>query len=769
MRRLLACTTIVAGLAPIFGGVVTVCAQVVAPPGAAPQTSEEQSDTSAADASGLVLADRQWLTNLRLAKRLVEQGSFTDAVLVLQDLLDRASPGDGVPGEIIDSTVLRSLPAEVEAVLEALPPAGREAYRAKFAAEAEQLLEAALIASDMEQVKAVAQRFFHAPAGRQAALLMADEHLDQGRPFAAALTFDRVRLADDLTDEDRQTATVKAAVAWLRCGQSQEALQRLQKLKDVSERGEVSLPGIQVAPFTDPVQALNWLRQNLAADARHVEAQVGDWTIAGGDAARCGAGRGPAPGDKADWSDLTCRWQGDEDAKLFFTGGKVDLTRQISALQAEAAKRERRTLPACLPIVVGELVVARSLNGLRAYDRATGQLKWESSNYGRIIEDMLSGTTPPPQGARGSMLDPLLRQRVFTDGTFGAISSDGRLVFSIEELGVSPEQEQSVQRRLRIIQSGGANAAAANSDGKNDNRLAAHDAVSGKITWRAGDAPPLAGHYFLGAPLPVAGGLFVLAEQERTVKLLALDPATGGLEWSLDIDRAGGPVAQDHLRGQAGLSPSYRDGLFVCPSGVGKVVAVDPAARRIAWRYQYRKYDDTDPNNQQVMIRVMALNGRVPEEQRPVGQWCDSHAILTGQRVLLTPRDSEELHCLDLAGGKLLWKLPRSERLYVGGVFSDCAVLVGTKSVDLINLGNGELVRSTSATLPAPAGRGVLVGGTYHLPLVSGQIAEIDLETCAVKRRPVAEGAPLGNLVSAGKAVVSQSFDRVAALKPATP
>ena len=46
--------------------------------------------------------------------------------------------------------------------------------------------------------------------------------------------------------------------------------------------------------------------------------------------------------------------------------------------------------------------------------------------------------------------------------------------------------------------------------------------------------------------------------------------------------------------------------------------------------------------------------------------WSDAHVILVGGRVLATPLESDELHCLSLIDGKLLWKSPRQEDLVRG-------------------------------------------------------------------------------------------------------
>ena len=45
------------------------------------------------------------------------------------------------------------------------------------------------------------------------------------------------------------------------------------------------------------------------------------------------------------------------------------------------------------------------------------------------------------------------------------------------------------------------------------------------------------------------------------------------------------------------------------------------------------------------------------------GHWLDSLPFIAGTRVIVTPRDAEELYCLNLTDGSLLWKMPRESWL----------------------------------------------------------------------------------------------------------
>src|SRR5581483_3565574 len=131
---------------------------------------------------------------------------------------------------------------------------------------------------------------------------------------------------------------------------------------------------------------------------------------------------------------------------------------------------------------------------------------------------------------------------------------------------------------------------------------------------------------------------------------------------------------------------------------------------------------------------------------------------IVGGRVLLTPRDSAELHCVDLLDGKLLWKRPRGSGLFVAGVVNDHAVVVQRNSLEAFAMSDGRPVWTSSVVIPPPAGRGLLLDRRYLLPLSTGEIATLDLDTGRILARSrLPEGQLPGNLAASHGALVSQS------------
>jgi hypothetical protein len=153
------------------------------------------------------------------------------------------------------------------------------------------------------------------------------------------------------------------------------------------------------------------------------------------------------------------------------------------------------------------------------------------------------------------------------------------------------------------------------------------------------------------------------------------------------------------------------------------------------------------------------IRGRFPEIDEDGGRWLDGAPIIADGRVLLTPRDSTELHCVDLLDGRLVWKRPRGQGLYVAGVTGDRVVIVGRNQLEAYRLDDGEPAWPQPVSIPAPAGRGLLLDGRYVLPLSTGEIATLELATGELLARSrLPAGLLPGNLAAGHGALVSQSL-----------
>ena len=102
------------------------------------------------------------------------------------------------------------------------------------------------------------------------------------------------------------------------------------------------------------------------------------------------------------------------------------------------------------PLVVDDVVLMRDLRTLLAIDFQTGKRLWY------VPADDPVEIVSPTEGKEGEAawrqmlpyLVPLVGQRVWEDGTYGTLSSDGRYVFSIEDLGLGGERQRQQRRHV---------------------------------------------------------------------------------------------------------------------------------------------------------------------------------------------------------------------------------------------------------------------------------------------------------------------------------
>ena len=177
--------------------------------------------------------------------------------------------------------------------------------------------------------------------------------------------------------------------------------------------------------------------------------------------------------------------------------------------------------------------------------------------------------------------------RAWDDSLFGTLSSDGRLVYSIEDAGrtaAAPHARSPCGGRRNP----GGTAAF--------NYLAARDIRSGKLKWALGGpndqfALPQAETFFLGPPLPLLGQLYAIGEVKGEIRLFVLDPDPekkgDRIVWSQQLAVVEHGIQEDPQRRIIGISPSYADGILVCPTSTGALVAVDLATRSLLWGYRY--------------------------------------------------------------------------------------------------------------------------------------------------------------------------------------
>lgn len=689
---------------------------------------------------------RPLLQRFKRSESLIEEKRFAEAVEQLGEILEE--PEDYSYNFDSDGATRRSLKGEALRRIGALPAEGREAYELQYGAKAKQLLEKAIESGDERALAEISRRYFHTVAGYQATYLLGMQHLDHDRPLAAALSLRRLLDVPSVAAQYEPELSLKLATSWARAGVSPNATTILTTAKGNFPGAEFLVAGESKRWFGGAEQPMAWLADTTLAAitaAAEVAVRPAQWAVYRGDAARNAAGVGGSPL-------LNRRW-----AVPF--ANHPDIEKLVEHLRKSQNDRDVALLPATHPLAVDDVVLMRTLTGLTAVDFRTGKRIWHGAGdeYAEGLLQSDSPLTSSRQDQQPSALMMLVDERLWHDAAYGIFSSDGARAYCVEE---PSNQQQDAQVQRMVIQAGGRR----NFNGMNNramsNRLAAYELASeGKLVWEIGGPygtpdPALAETFFLGAPLPLGDRLYVLAETKGEIRLLVLHATTGKLDWAQQL--AVTSDANDvNLRQTCGLSPSYSDGVLICPTSLGAIVAVDVNDRSLLWGFQYPKIGAGNSRHQ--IFMAWQMNGRNMNSEN-ADRWQDATIALAEGKVLVASPESDKLCCLNLLDGKLLWQLERNKGLYVACATKGKAIVVGSNAVTAFGLADGKQLWSTPLPETAkPSGRGFFNGKLYFLPLTTAEVTALDVESGRFTGRSKSRSGNVpGNLICYRGAVISQ-------------
>ncbi len=708
--------------------------------------------------------DRTLLQHLSRARRAIDEQRYSDAVIELGTLLSSADliaanelgtdPQDYFVGPVGEGGTSTSIKGEAHRLLGSLPPQGRELYELQFGADARALFDAAVRDGDMEKLNEVVRRYFHTQAGYEAMVLLGRLHLDRGQPLAAALCFRRVLDAPAAAAKYDPQLSVLLAACWSYAGMPQAAAKTLtsvqERFPDVEL--EISTGVRERLPRGD---ALAWLEQHFGSGPRRGRADVPQWLIHRGNPERNATCAGGMPLANFRWRAPTATDPADEQL--------------IAELQQGYVQEGIPAIAGLQPLAVDDVVLMRTPERLLAVDFKTGKRTWEYPWWNSAYPSVAQGHSSSSRNAELTTRKLQLRQRLWLDSAYGQVSSDGEAVYLLDDLRFTADSRNDppfLPGRPGFRQPN------PNWPKPHNQLVALEMDREGALRWMVGgesggDEPKLAGAFFLGPPLPLLGQLYAIAEIKREIRLVVLDAHTGRQEWSQQLahveDELG--IHSSRERRLAGATPSFGNGVLVCPTSAGAVVALDISTRSLLWGYAYPRV--STPQKQFGLPQPYAA-----QLQNPGQSWVDSTVAIEDGSVILTPVESNHLLCLDLLTGKPKWE-PRerkgdlSDMLYVACIREGQAVLVGKQRVLAIRLDNGEPAWQEPVSLrqeegEMPSGRGFLTGQHYFLPTTSQELVQIDLQAGEIVER-TKTGHLLGNLICYRDQIVSQNVDQVAA------
>jgi hypothetical protein len=240
-----------------------------------------------------------------------------------------------------------------------------------------------------------------------------------------------------------------------------------------------------------------WLQDIVGGSRSALASAQTQWTVYRGDEKRNAQSSGGVPLLNFNWKVPTINDPTDE--------------ARVAQKYREIRDKDEPLISALQPLVVQGYCVVRQpeSNKLVGISLAkNGKRDWvyppfDESAPAQAVRQAMQLSRSPTANVR----ELELKQRIWQDHTFGEVSSDGRQVYVIDDLGFAPlpnvnQQPVFIGRGGRGIPNPGT--------AKPYNLLVALDlAKQGYQVWAVGgttgDNPALSGAFFLGPPLPVGG------------------------------------------------------------------------------------------------------------------------------------------------------------------------------------------------------------------------------------------------------------------------
>lgn len=673
------------------------------------------------------------------------------------------------------------------------PEAFRQIYRDQVKSAAEAAFGQAMQSADLRQLEAVVQRFQFTDVANKGLQHLVQLRRSRGEYLQAALQHSRWMSLNPGADQRHRILQIQL---WYQAGLVEDGLDDLSDLLERSKGAETQVLqniakvfGIKADLPTRPMSRENlsvWIGKGVetVSDDEQVESpklansprpsspQVSDAKVDSlqplGNARRIQINGTLLAGQlESAWrqSTFSCLEAIELNARL------EGMAQNLKKAVPTAVSMNETILPIASPIVVGNRLIVRCAMNLRALDLETGEPLWESFLLDRYLRSLLENQAAGKLAALSRMnaRRPFSRLSLYSHwiqtNTGGQLTSDGRTVFAVEDV-MSETLRNDAARQLEESRIP-------------SNYLRAYDVETGSLRAQAGGTVgingesgavnPLAGMYFLGAPLVLGDRIYVIAEAEPGIYLLQLKatPLFGPADefqlqpvfsQLLSVPRF--PLRLHPVRNQAGIVPSYARGLIICSTCDEHIIAISAEDHSVRWIYRYSTIvSSTELGPPQGSISgAMGYYDSSRFDRR--SRWTDCLPRIINDRIIVTPRDSDELLCLDLQTGEQLWTMPRGKFRTVATVDQQQVVVTGANIVSAFRLSDGKELWSTEIQHGQVCGSGYSDGTILQLPTSRPGILAIRLTDGQQLLHQATDELP-GNLFSDGEAFISQSVTEV--------
>ncbi|MEE2639970.1 MAG: PQQ-binding-like beta-propeller repeat protein [Planctomycetota bacterium] len=615
----------------------------------------------------------------------------------------------------------RSLRREAFEWIGNLPPAGREYFELKFGIAARKELERAIGEGKTSLLADVSRDYFHTRAGYVATLLMGREKMSSGQWMAAARSLRKLHSVESARSMLDPELSIRYSITLAKLQDLAGAISTIQSLKETHPLIRVELGG-QTEELTlgGEDTASEWLTRLI----------------------RSHFGNSPSPRE-IEWLDFNYSSQHSFlkiDRPLALPAWSVAVVAPSRLPMLQKARRQAienriSVVPSLGAVALKNSVIMRTPDRIVAVNVKTGKRSW--------LHPWNTNPVQVKETGKEAREEKRLRQRIWSDHGTGRIVSDGKTVFFVEATEL-PEPRSGA---------GGLRASRKNDSITNSLvalRVIDHSgqSVEGQLAWRTdsgnGTNPEFNGCFFLGPPLVRNGVAYTVVEKGGQIRLMVLDANNGSLLWSQQLASTRNQIdlQQKLFRCNQAATPVFVDGLLVCPTLVGGIVAIDPVDRTLVWGFRYESFRPWDYLDSEL--------------QSTTNFWHDNGLLVVDDHLLFSPVDSRKLYCLNIQSGRAKTTLPREDYLFLGGRYQQGALVVGPDYLDLVQVTGTGKSRIEFSNYGITTGRGLLAGGEYFLPVTGNQILRIDLEKKQVAQSISVAGG-VGNLLLYRGQMISHS------------
>lgn len=697
-----------------------------------PRNNEQRFQLRRAAARRLIFADRDQHRLLQIATDELQTGKTIAGLRHLQRLLDSKSDrftltadGRGVSG-------VRTAAAKL---LDQLTPVQQRIYERRSAASSQRILRRGMVTGDADGLNEVVRRYARTPAGFEAAHRLAVAAFDRGDYDSAAVYWQSLMSLPAHRDRITPEIRLRFAVALKQLGENDRADQIIRALANRRFR---------IGGRTMTAQRFFGREFSTGTSGRSKQRQV-----TGGNPRNNPQHSISPPYPRAVWT-------------VKFESKSEELLHRQQAWRSHQRSIGQTRRWVGEPLVIGQRILYRDLDGIQAVDIATGKRRWlhrAKTDLSKLGHVKSATARKPASVRRYSFSELIARNEQIT-----SLTADDRRAYFLDDFNVpSPARDDNPfgRRRIEVQPPSWNRVVAISINGKNNKR---------KVTWSVGGAAkektsenPLAGCYFPAPPLPIVGRLYLVCELGDTLSIACLNPADGRLLWRQ-------PLAT--LPASRRINPSprlrtiplvYADGVLVCATPSGYLTALDPLTGSLRWASAYRDDDGEEDFS-------VAFDGLTGEHSgfalRPV---------ISQGRLLYLPPNAGPLQCFDLKTGRRLWQQPRGEMLCIGTVDAKTVVIVGRRRVSGLDIATGK--QRWESPIATPTGRGLSTQNHFLVPTADGRIVALHRQTG--KRLGLSapefedsdstEPWQPGNLAVAGKWVLSMEYGRIRAFPQAGP